>query len=348
MNQQYDTLFIGASFFGYAREIVSQLDSRGHRTIWFEDRPGTDTLTKALVRLSSALIAGKIEAYFNGIIEQLRGQPIRDVFVIKGEAVTVSVVRRLRAAFPKARFTLYFWDSYRNMPKGTEAKVDLFDRAFTFDPVDAEADHRLTYRPLFHLKEFTALAERVRDIDILFIGTAHSDRYDVLKRIETAIPTGYGFTKLLYYPSRSLYQIKRVLRPSQWRSTPPDVIFKPLQKPAVLALIARAKVIVDVERPVQTGYTIRTIEAVAAGRKLITTNPRIRDADFYRSANHLYIDRHNPRIDADFLDGPVEVIPHHIIRRYDVDGWLNDIFGCETPRPPTPATKPERVMQEVL
>ena len=33
-----------------AQEIVSELERRGHRTIWFEDRPGVDTFTKAMVR----------------------------------------------------------------------------------------------------------------------------------------------------------------------------------------------------------------------------------------------------------------------------------------------------------
>lgn len=346
MTDHYDTLFICAGFFGYAQEIVSELERRGHRTIWFEDRPGVDTFTKAMVRLSPKLIAHKTEAYFSNMIAQLRDQPIRNVLVIKGEALSLQALHRLRAAFPQARFTLYFWDSYRNMPKGSAQKVDFFDRAFTFDPVDARADSRLAYRPLFYLKEFAALPQVERDIDLLFIGTVHSDRYDVLKRIARAIPPGRTFETYLYFPSRSFYQIKRIVRPSYWGATPRGIIFTPLPKQKILSLMARAKVIVDVERPVQTGYTIRSIEAIAAGRKLVTTNPRLHEADFYRKSNHLYIDRRNPSIGADFLDAPFEELPDHVLARYGVDGWLDDVFECGTPS--ATASVPDRLPQEAL
>ena len=330
MKQNYNTLFIGASFFGYAKAIVSELEKRGHKTIWFEDRPGIDTLTKAILRVSPALIQHKTESYFDSIIEQLRGEPIQHVFVVKGEALSVPAIGRLRATFPNARFTLYFWDSYRNMPRGSAEKVPLFDRAFTFDPVDARADNRLKYRPLFYLPDFATLPDVERDIDILFIGTVHSDRYAVLKQIEKAIPHGLGFTQMLYYPSRSLYRVKRIFRRSFWGAPSGNTIFKPLTRQEIISLIARASVIVDIERSVQAGYTIRTIETIAAGRKLITTNPKIQDADFYQPSNHLYIDRENPTIEADFFSKPIKNTSSDVITRYSLNGWLNDIFEEES------------------
>jgi hypothetical protein len=107
----FDFLFISASFFGYATAIKARLEQGGRHVIWFEDRPATDTATKALLRLSPTLVAGKTERYFDHIIEQVRQHAIRDVLVIKGEALTVEAIRRLKAALPEARFTLYFWDS---------------------------------------------------------------------------------------------------------------------------------------------------------------------------------------------------------------------------------------------
>jgi len=95
-----DFLFIAASFFGYAKEIKASLEQRGRKVIWFEDRPATDTATKALLRLYPTLLAGKADRYFDHIIEQVRQQPIRDVLVIKGEALSIEAIRRLRKRCP--------------------------------------------------------------------------------------------------------------------------------------------------------------------------------------------------------------------------------------------------------
>jgi hypothetical protein len=112
-----DLLMIGGGFFGYAKEITEALERRGRVVTWFEDRPGLDTFTKTAIRLAPALVAAKAERYVDSIIKAVGEHPIRDVLVIKGEALSPASIRRLRAALPNARFTLYFWDSYRNMSK---------------------------------------------------------------------------------------------------------------------------------------------------------------------------------------------------------------------------------------
>ena len=173
-------LLIAPNFFGYSQEIQARLEQRGIPTLRFSDVPASDTMTKALVRISPRLQKGKTDRYFDDIIEQVRHHSITQVLVIKGESLSCEILSRLRAALPQARFTLYFWDSYRNMPSDSRDKVALFDRTFTFDPVDAQQDPRLEYRALFYLDEYTHLPEVKKDIDLFFFGTIHSDRYQVL------------------------------------------------------------------------------------------------------------------------------------------------------------------------
>lgn len=148
-----DLLLIGGGFFGYANEISRALALRGRTVEWFEDRPALDTITKSLLRVAPSTVAAKSDAYFERIIEKMQFKPIRDVLVIKGEALSPISIERLRAAMPRAKFTLYFWDSYLNMPTDSAKKVALFDKSFTFDPQDAQQDSRLHYRPLFFVDE---------------------------------------------------------------------------------------------------------------------------------------------------------------------------------------------------
>jgi hypothetical protein len=167
-SNKFDTLLICASFFGYATKIREELERRGRRVVWVEDRPGTDSLTKALIRVAPSFIKAKADAYFKNVAAGIADSPIRDVLVIKGEALSPDAVRLMKSAFPKARFTLYFWDSYNNMPSDSREKAEQFDRVLTFDPVDAQADRRMTYRPLFFTEEFTRAPQVEQDIDLLF------------------------------------------------------------------------------------------------------------------------------------------------------------------------------------
>ncbi|MEC4750314.1 hypothetical protein [Methylomicrobium sp. Wu6] len=322
----FDFLFIAASFFGYAKEIKANLEQRGRNVIWFEDRPATDTATKALLRLSPTLIAGKAERYFDQIIEQVRQQPIRDVLVIKGEALSIEAIRRLQKALPDARFTIYFWDSYRNMPKDSFQKVALFDRALTFDPLDAASDNRLIYRPLFFVEEQVNLPTVEQDIDLLFFGTAHDDRYSIVKSIERGLPHGVRFAKVLYIPSRGIYYFRRCFDPAFRRAKRDEFIFTPLSKRNIMELVARARAVVDIERVVQTGYTMRSIETFAAGRKIISTNARLGEADFYHENNVAVMDRNKPRVDPEFLESPFMMPKRHVRQRYTLSSWLDDVL----------------------
>jgi hypothetical protein len=249
------------------------------------------------------------------------------VLVIKGEALSCSAIRGLRAALPGARFILYFWDGYGNMPKDSAAKVSLFDRPFTFDPADAATDHRLRYRPLFFLDAYANLPPAQPDIDLLFFGTAHGDRYAVLRKLSRVLPPGVRFEKVLYFPSQLIYAARRVLDPRMRGARRREFIFRPLGKQDVLRLISRARAVVDIERTVQTGLTMRTMEALGAGKKLVTTNSKVVEAEFYDPDNIAVIDRKSPTLPATFFDRPYSPPPPPLLRRYSLSGWIEEVLG---------------------
>ncbi len=326
IDQPADFLLIGGGFFGYAHEIVNALKRRGRVAIWYEDRPSLDTFTKSAIRLAPWLVRERSERYFDRIISRVRNLPIREVLIIKAESVSPTSIERLRTALPKARFTLYFWDSYANMSKDSPRKVPLFDRAFTFDPDDALADPLLTYRPLFYLDEYAHLPSREIDTDLLFIGTAHSDRYSVIKRLRKNLPSQVRMAAYLYFPSRLVHASRRTFDFRLWNSRREEFIFQPLTKAEVKRLIASSRAIIDIERASQRGLTIRTIEVFGAGKKLLTTNPRIQDEEIFHPNNIALIDRHEPRIEASFLSSPYTKPTPDLLQRYSLQGWLDEVL----------------------
>ncbi len=319
-------LLIAPSFFGYAQEIRINLEKRGYKVWQYEDRPLNDNFSKAVFRLAPWLLRRKADDYFTHIASHLSSQKISHVLVIKGEALSIKAIELLRNTFMEAHFTLYFWDSYRNMPKNSFNKVSLFDNAFTFDQEDADLDNRLTYRPLFYLAEYLKLAEVPVDIDLLFVGTAHTDRYSIITKLSKVIHTQLTFKKVLYLPSIWIFRFRKIFSPSFWKSHSTEFVYNPLSKIDMLRLIARSRIVIDIERSVQTGLTMRTIEMLGANKKLITTNPKVRFCDFYSPSNIAIIDRNNPVLSTVFLSTPYAPQSPKITERYSIDSWINEVL----------------------
>jgi hypothetical protein len=327
-----DTLFICASFFGYAAEIRREMERRGRTVMWREDRPALDTYTKGALRLAPKLVLERAEAYFREIIREARAHAIHDVLIVKGEALTPKMFGEMRAAFPRARITLYFWDGLGNMPADTPEKIKFADRVLSFDPADVKANPGVVYRPLFFISEYAALPETGpgsgTDIDLMFFGTLHTDRKPVCDRIRAALPAGRTLTSVFYVRSKLMLSLQKLYRPSYWRFREGELIYTPLGKAEITALIARANIVVDIERPVQSGYTMRTLEMLGGRRKLITTNAEVKNADFYDPHNIAVVDRDNPVLDDAFLNAPYRAPGADVVKRYSLAGWLDDVLGA--------------------
>ena len=321
-------LLIVASFFGYDKEIVKRLKARGAIVTVYEDRPSTTTLSKILNRLHPALVAGAAVRHVDRILSECDGKNFDDIVVIKGEAFTPPLLKLLFKAFPEARTTFYMWDSFRNS-KGAREKLALFDRCLSFDPVDAANTKGLALRPLFFVPSYIQRSETEPDIDILFVGTVHTDRYAVLKRLASRLPVGTKRHYFLYFPARFIFHIRRVIDPQFWTSNKAEFSFVPLSHQENAQLFARARAIVDVERVIQTGLTMRTFEVLAAGKKLVTTNQSIRQSELFDPANVCVVDRKNPEIPPDFFSRPFNPLQTEVLRRYSLDGWIDDVFLFE-------------------
>lgn len=296
----------------------------------YDDRPGTSTVEKILIRLEPKLLLGRTTSYLERLIELHRGERFDDILIIKGESFTVPLMKRLLDSFPSARKRFYLWDSFRNA-SGAREKLPLFERCFTFDRFDAEATPGLIFRPMFFPREYLDMPPLMMKpgdpIQVLFIGTVHTDRYRVLRRLERALPPSATLNSYLYFPSRLLYVARRIFDPSFWTSSASHFQFEPVGRLDYWRAFRAAHVIVEIERPVQTGLTIRALEALAAGKKLVTTNPAIADYDFYDPANIAIIDRDRPRLSEAFVRDPYRRIADEIVERYSLDRWIGDVFS---------------------
>ena len=73
----------------------------------------------------------------------------------------------------------------------------------------------------------------------------------------------------------------------------------------------------------QNGLTIRSMEVLGAGLKLITTNKNIINEDFFSEKSIMVIDRQNIKMDSTFFDHD-QISP--LDKKYTLKLWLSHIL----------------------
>lgn len=322
-------LFISSSFFGYAEKISRKLETYFGKVHWFEDRPSVSVFGKAAARLAPDFLERLSFDYFQKISKAFKSEEINFVFIIKGEMLSPLALEMLRGAYPFARFVLYFWDSYKNMPKSSWEKVGLVDKALSFDLEDVKSDCRLTYRPLFftddyvNIEDHQNLPSQSYDSDLLFLGTDHTDRFNVLNSIYEKYSSLLSMKFILYSPSKALFYLKRSIRGG---GAGIHFVFEPINSEGVNKLIRSSRAVLDIERVVQTGFTMRTLEVLATQRKLVSTNANLVNADFYDNRNIALIDRDRLDIPLEIFESPFVPLDDKLLFYYSIDGWLSSMI----------------------
>lgn len=74
--------------------------------------------------------------------------------------------------------------------------------------------------------------------------------------------------------------------------------------------------------------TLRPLEALFLGKKLLTNYSAIKDMDFYCPKNIYVIDAENLNLDGidEFMRTPIVLIDEKIVDQYEVNFWLAKYF----------------------
>lgn len=320
-----EALVICAPFFTYHQSIISELESRGMSVTWSNDRASDHSLYKILLRIMPHIVARLSTQYFIRRINRLNLRFIQHVLVVKGEGVSPSAIRAMRRSMPAARFHLYLWDGVDNV-RGATAIAPLFDSVATFDPDDAQY-FGWRYRPLFASN--IALAPDVPEDgwehDWTFIGSLHSDRFKILRKLLIINKDLHSFV-YGFIPGKLIWLLRHLTNWSLWRPSTIKISTVPLPANKVRQIVERARAVIDIEHPNQRGLTMRTIETLMSHRKLITTNARIRDTDLYDKTRVCIIDRNVPFIPRSFFETNFRPLDENTRNRYSLKRWIDDII----------------------
>lgn len=321
-------LLIAPRFFGYEKEIKHALEICGAYVEYFDERPQNNFVTKALIRINRNFLKKRIRQYYKEILQSIRGNTYDYILVINPEAMSLEIVNLFKEQFQRSCFILYMWDSFRNK-KGAQKMLHLFDRVFSFDRSDFNLNENIKFRPLFFVESYAALRKKKneRRFHITFIGTAHSDRYAIARSLKEFAEKKELLTFFyMYLQSPLIFRKNKLIKKSFRNASSNEFAYHPLPKEKILDTIENSVAILDIHHPAQSGLTIRTLEILGAGRKLITTNTDIINYDFYQPQNIFIIDRDNLEINDSFLNSEYVPIDDRILYRYSIMGWIEEIF----------------------
>jgi hypothetical protein len=313
MIMKYNIILIAPKYYNYHQLIIDNLIGKGHSVDFIEDKNSGFLYT--LSTKSKYLLDRYKLNYKNEVLAKLEAKSYDYMIVIGGKTLGTDFWNYVGSNFSFKKI-LYQWDSLKNFDYRT--MIPVFDSVMTFDSVDAKSLN-IKYLPLFYKEG--AKAKSAEDIDLLFIGTWHSDRIDILNEIALfAKANNLRYYFKIYYPYYMylyLVYFKKRLKPSKF------FIFKTVPLKQMNHLYQRSKCIVDINHPSQTGLTMRTIETIGEGKKLITTNTYVEQEEFYDEKMIQIIGRKGIVIKDDFFKTEGQ---YKNIERLEISNWVEQLL----------------------
>lgn len=295
MSNNKKLLFVGLRYQDYTSAIIKEMELAGYSVTYIDIQPRT-LFFKIFKTLSLLLYNKYLELYHRRAIVAAAGTEYNLVVFLQAHQITLDNLRYLKKTQPGARFVLYNWDSLSNHDYRPQAPC--FDRIYTFDRVDAEK-YGFSYLPLFCIRSMQGLNKgRVQPHTVYMVGNiVNVKRYEaVMKFMDYCNEHGLCFrTYLVISPVVYFRMLRQGIIPR-------NVYFRSIDIRRFHDMIETSSAVFDFANHQQSGYTMRTIENLCAGKKIVTNNKYVLNDFFYSPDRVLHFDEFDYSRVAEFLN----------------------------------------------
>lgn len=291
-------LFISPCFHGYEHHIINKLTEKNFRVIFYPERK-YNLWFKCANHISESLLNRQQYNHYMNILESIRGIYFDYLFVIRGYKIPPDFLIKFREINPNCKMIMYQWDS--NLTNPFYSVIKYFNIVYSFDFRDC-MELSLEYLPLFYTDDICSSCFSTDFLsDFFFMGTYIPERYYALNIFKNKLKeTNYKLNSFIYITRTSL--LKEICKGTKLDYS--IVSTRHLERKKYLSMLNSTKVMVDVSNNGQTGLAMRIIEALTMRKKVMTSNPYIKDEPFYNSQNISIFDVNNPIINDDFINSP--------------------------------------------
>ena len=316
-------LFVGLSFYSYTGRIIESLREKGFLVRYYPSEKRT-FWSKTIKRFAPSVYKRWRRNYHERILAAERKPRYEYVFFLQIHYLALDHVERLRISQPNAKFVLYNWDSLTTHDYRPYLK--FLDAVFTFDRDDA-GTVAARYLPLFALPEyFQTPAPATPQYDIYFVGAIGTlERFAAVRKLDDYCKE--HDIRLVKHLQCSPAVLLKLLRNGLFVK---GLSLRSLSTEQVIELMSDSVAVFDFPNHPQSGFTMRLIENMCAGKKIVTSNTLVRDEKFYSKDQFFVL--HNLDFDGlkEFLDSSVagptgsQEFPRH--EEFSLDHWLASIF----------------------
>ncbi len=342
-------LLITPVFYGVENKIKSVIEDNGYDVIWIENKSskfdyhGTKSKFKFLRKIYSALFFPQIK-YIDKELDKINDLRFDLLFSINGFIICNYLFRKLKKSNPGLYSILYLWDSF-DMYNWTK-EFKYFDKVLTFDPADAKK-YRIEYKPVFYVSG-TVNTSQEFGYDLFCAGKFNSFRSEIVDKIlsNTEDYEIRYYVKLwpaykTYFHSSLIYKLLKMTKlKGQWIKNyllnfeaiegklKKDYIqensmsFEEMQKQ-----ILNSYVILNLPFQSQKGYSYGLIEALAYGKKVITTNSNLINESFYNPNQIHILNPDNPDIDYGWVKEKLTFPVDKFFENLELSVWLKSIIN---------------------
>lgn len=311
-------LFVGLDYYIYTRAIIAEMRAMGADVTFVDIMPRS--LPHLVMRtLQPESFARFLGAHHWAIVEQARVRRYDKIVFLQAHQMALDMLAALREVQPQATFILYNWDAISNHDYRTQAQY--FDRILTFDPADALACG-YEYLPLFCVRSLQNLRRDAATPRSLYMvgNIVKPQRYEAVEAFR-AYTLEHGIT------FRQHLKITPVVLAQFWRSglRPRGLTLRSVSDDPLCRLIESSVAAFDFANHSQSGQTMRMMENLCAGKKVVTNSQWVCHEPFYSPDRiHVFSGTDYAGV-AEFLETPL-VHPDARFEGYYIQSFVSTLL----------------------
>lgn len=261
--------------------------------------------------------------YFKFLLKSKYNKKYDYILVINGENIGEKLTKYLKSNYltNNGKMVLHIWTPISRHPI-LEKTYKLYDRVSSFEKEDCKK-----YGLIFRTNFYSSMLEEIKQndkksvYDFIFVGQFRLERYLFIKKFMNLNSNGFYYL----YHNFFTFIIFKIIKKEYKNVSFKDLKFTQLSRKNMYELMQKSKCILDDTDVNQNGLTQRIFDALYLEKKIITTNKKIKEYEFYNKNNVSVINPQDIIIDKDFFTK--EFLKEINLNNYSLKNWCKDVIG---------------------
>lgn len=240
--------------------------------------------------------------------------------------LNLQYIVRLKKKYPDKQIVCWCWNPINKKNKEAFRQIGNVVPVWSYSPADCKR-YGMKYNTQFFFDSL--IPDHAPGADepkasgsapkALFIGREKSKRAEMLERIFSELEASGAVVEK--------HLVKKLDRHGILKYVTRENLI-PYRD--VLKMTADADILIDCYGSDTAGCSLRPLESMFFGKKLVTDNPSLMEYDFYDSHN-IYVFGHEDRSLKEFMEEPFVPVPDEIKNEYRFSRWLQRFLESDQP-----------------